>query len=393
MDPIVEMVDAERYASELSWLKDQCADRNYCSDWVTSLEARAVYSTGILARVRQEIAEAGNQLPDGVAALACGSFGRLEATAESDVDLLVVVDRPCSKISSRLKRTYFAVLKRLVDVITSIQPLAFSGKEIPVLADPNAKRRYLEVGVNRDVFRVWVPIDMLTEDQFDQTDSVLRQVRRISLLLESQPLTSNEFTRRLKRTALDRLYAIDDANLVVPSRGLELLMRDILRFLHSSHHFHFHKTRDATKESSQRFQKLLITRRLLGVSAWLLLLETRHNPSLIRKIFDPPIIKMIGYLKREIGFGGSADEVVIGGPAVAAVDEPPAMTILRKYSDALTRITEYIKQVRLKIADSDDACRNIGALETDIANAVRKSLELRNRYYQQGYEDLLKILL
>jgi hypothetical protein len=295
-------------------------DMRWCSSALNYLTGLAESSANKLDLFANEL----NKLIAGhedVAILACGSYGRLEAHEKSDVDVIMVTQHE-PKTEEEIREKCM-LLKTACDVIAKVAPQAFDTTKLDKMHHA-FEDKYLEKHLYSDVFRRWVPLVCLTDGQFSENDSLTRQIRRISMLLESQPLTDNQFSASLRRTLLNKIYRIRDR--VTRSEDWQLLSRDVLRFVHSSHLFHDHKIHIDGKGAEPRYQKLIITRKMLGVATYLQLRYIKHgsfNPDLL---CEPPSLKLLKIIN---------DDAI--GCTRSAV-WPPSLKLLGSYASAIESI-------------------------------------------------------
>ena len=370
------------YKDKLAWLRKECARMGWDCQWLDQIDNRLSWSIDQLRIYREAIVPLINEE---VCVTVCGSFGRLEATAQSDIDLLMIVNKKHSAISSEDSNRYCQMFENVVRRIHELNTNAFSEKNIAVYDDPSFVQEYQIKHLHSDMFRRWLPLDIAFGNSFDEQNSVQQQIRRVSLLLESESITNNTFSKNFSGIMLQEwldIPATRGEHWRCPHNTWNLLIREILRFLHSSHLLHFHKVKNQGKSPHLRYQKLRVTRKMLGLAAFLLLFESRTQSELFSFISAPPIIKLIALLDYELPRCGQ--------------ERPPSLGLITGYSQSIDNLEN---QRSLEQGDSDsnvpeqmDALYERGWTDNEIHGHLQSFFDFRSKRRGEQTKDMLSVL-
>lgn len=280
-----------------SFIDDFCKSKGWSSHELEYLRRCTDFSAQKLDALAEAISAIIPETRNDIGLFACGSFGRLEARPKSDLDLLMIINGKW-KEPKRI-RELCTILKKCCQAIERVHRGSFKPKDIKEITSTTFSRRYVEERMGGETFRRWFPESMLLKNQFDQNDTLQRQIRRVSLLLESQPLTANAFSLGFRARLLKSVYGIDANARNLPHELWEPFMHEVFRFLHSSRLFHHHKVLVENKPVEPRYQKLCLTRRMLGIATFLLMLKHKQKGTFRSSLCDPPFCKLIEVIEAE----------------------------------------------------------------------------------------------
>ena len=361
------------HKSSLEWLHAQCRDTQRDENWLDGLDRRFVYTAERIDKLSNAIRSGfKGKVPGDVAVFTCGSYGRFEASPGSDVDLIVIINKPTSKITKNISLDYCKQMAVIENAVAKTIDDPFHGKDTPAWNDISFAKKYISESLfNDDIFRRWVPKDQILDNAFDEQDSTLRQIRRISLLFESQPLLNNKFSNSFRQKALQKLYGVkvDQSGMVIPAESWSLMVREVLRFSHLCHLFHHHKVHGQNKKPLIRTDKLFTTRRMLAWSVFLLLIEQRQGRDRIKDLFSSPVQRLCGLIETEMS-------------AMKAKDHwPPSLRLLKEYAEALERIDFERTFDDAGLSTQLGASRSLGQWVTVMEALLHECLEFRNQHF------------
>ncbi len=375
------------FRQEIERARDSCTAREWQVDWLGSAFVRFDRSVDTLTKLRNAVTPClDSASSQEVGVFACGSFGRLEASVASDLDLLMVTRRHLKDVSGADAQRYHDCMARVIDAVASVVPHAFDGKGSAVFGSADFQDSYLaRREYDTDLYRRWVPEDVLLDNRFDLSDTALRQVRRVSVLLEAEPIANNEFSETFRLKALTGLYGIDldSSGMIRTARsGWNLFARELARFLQTCHFLHEHKMRREGKPPLVRSTKLPTTRRMLALSALFVLLEAEHRKDVVKMLLAPPIVRLCSLLQAEIS-------------ASRSTSWPPTLQMLKWYVSHLDEI-DYERQFDQPATEfgerHDEAFSMIGYSKSEFDQMVQAFLEFRQRHRGQDLRSLLTML-
>ena len=228
-------------------------------------EAQA-FSKQKIAAVRREILNSvGGVPPFGV--VVCGSYGRLEASDQSDFDYFLIVEDESHRGAAEEFQT---VMEDIIDTGIGKQPSSggpFSAIEL---------------------------LDVMTRNLGGMDDPNDKLTRRMLFLLESRCLVNDNLYATFRDRLLER-YVPDD---VREENFARFLLNDLIRYYRTMCVDFEYKTREQSKPRGVRNIKLIFSRKLLYFAGVLAVARTAGLPAsekraALRESFDkPPIARL-----------------------------------------------------------------------------------------------------
>ena len=194
------------------------------------IESAKIYSNTMLSRLCQALAKA--SLGDSVCVVITGSFGRKEASGESDVDFFIVHD---SKISDSQAELHKATVASEIDKVIPKPP-----------AEDGA-------------FNATVSIDSLLQNIGGSNESNLMMTRRMLLMLEGACIYNELLFKVIRRQILDRYITHKISNHQVAL----FFLNDVIRYYRTMCVDFEYKTVEQRKPWGIRNLKLMYSRKLL----------------------------------------------------------------------------------------------------------------------------------
>jgi predicted nucleotidyltransferase len=206
-------------------------------------EARQ-YSDETLTAVRKLLAA--KSLGSNVCVVATGSFGRREASGESDVDFFVLHDDSVTSAAAE------ALVADLATAIQSVVPKPPS-----------------EDGA----FSAAEPIDVMLNNIGGEKDANRKMTRRVLLLLEGTHLYHPELFEAFQRRTLERYVR----PVISPAALARFLLNDIIRYYRTMCVDFEYKTTEVGKSWGVRNLKLMYSRKMLYFGGVVAIAESAHR--------------------------------------------------------------------------------------------------------------------
>jgi hypothetical protein len=282
-----------------------------------ALTAAHVYSSRQIALLEQLFEARAAQL-DAVETVAVGgSLGRFEASADSDIDCIIVLRDDASQASGD---------QQVLLVHEIFAQTAFKA--------PKAN------GIYRDGIARRQLLDTRALGSLGEAPAVFG--KRIQLLLDARPVFAQQRCQRLQRAVID-WYASDFIALK-PSRGWTYLSNDVMRYLHSYAAWQQFKFERSADDSWQLRQAKFRSSRLLTFAAMMFLLgESDGNDNkrewLCERLPLTPLERLHAIMTRYDGAAYQALLIAYEACFAALADSAVRATLVTTGPDDETRMS------------------------------------------------------